>query len=71
MSDIGRHDLDVAIRCNHCKHLRKLTLEQAYAVFGVATRIANAQARCRCSQCGEKGARIAPIPRMNPEPSRR
>jgi hypothetical protein len=71
MSDLGRPDLDVAFRCNHCKHRRRLTLEQAYAIFGMPTRIANAQARCRCSRCGEKGARIAPIPRMNPELDRR
>jgi hypothetical protein len=41
-----------------------MKLEQFEAVFGIATPIVTVQRRLRCSKCGHKGARIAPIPRM-------
>lgn len=36
----------------------------AAAVFGEALRIVTAQRRLRCSACGHKRAKLAPIPRL-------
>ncbi|GAO38365.1 hypothetical protein SCH01S_14_00300 [Sphingomonas changbaiensis NBRC 104936] len=66
MGDFGRYDTDVAVRCDHCRHKRFLTTAQVYTIFGMETRIAKAQRRLRCSQCGGKGGRFAPIPRLAP-----
>jgi hypothetical protein len=65
MLDFAKRDVDVAIRCNHCRHTRMLTIEQACDIFGMATRVARAQSRCRCSECGGRGARMTPIPKLN------
>lgn len=59
--DYGRRGVDVAIRCEGCRYVRNLTADQLQAIFGGA-RIIEAQRRLRCSQCGHRGAKLAPIP---------
>ena len=65
--DFGRHRVDVALRCNGCRHTRFLTLEQVVDIFGLATRIGRAELRLRCTRCGHKGGRMAPIPQLEPK----
>ena len=62
--DYARHEVDVAIRCNGCRHRRFLTVEQVIDIFGIATRIGRAEHRLRCMQCGHKGGRMAPIAKL-------
>ncbi len=64
IGDYLRYDVDVAIRCDGCRYRRTLTAEQIQAIFGLGTRIITAQRRLRCSRCGAKGGRLAPIPRL-------
>ncbi len=64
VGDFGRHDVDVAIRCPKCRHTRRLTCSQLYVIFGFGERIYRAQRRCVCSKCGERGARFAPVPKL-------
>jgi DNA-directed RNA polymerase subunit RPC12/RpoP len=53
--DFARLKVDVAIRCDGCRHKRHMRFEQMEAVFGLGTRIVEAQRRLKCSQCGHKG----------------
>lgn len=62
--DFLRLNVDVAVRCSGCRRIRYMTAEELEAVFGAPTRLLTAQRRLRCSQCGHRGAKLAPIPRM-------
>lgn len=62
--DYFKRDVDVAVRCEGCRHLRHMTREQFEAVFGIECRLIVAARRLRCSRCGHKGARLAAIPRL-------
>ena len=62
--DFARRNVDVAMRCQGCKRIRKMTVEELGTVFGLATKVATAERRLRCSQCDHKGARLTPIPRI-------
>jgi len=62
--DFARQDVDAAVRCEGCRHVRKLTAEQLATIFGLGTRIVTAERRLRCSRCDHKGARLRPIPRL-------
>ena len=64
--DYAKHEVSVAIRCNACRHTRSITAAQAAAIFGYATRVQAAAARCRCSKCGGKGARFTAVPQLDP-----
>ena len=62
--DYAVRGVDVALRCGGCRHTRFLTSAQAADIFGLAERITRAERRLRCSRCGHKGGRMAPIPRL-------
>lgn len=62
--DFARREVDVAVRCRGCRYTRHMKADQVGDVFGLGTRIATAERRLRCSKCGHKGARLAPIPRL-------
>jgi DNA-directed RNA polymerase subunit RPC12/RpoP len=64
--DFARLGVDVAIRCDGCKHKRNLTAEQLATIFGLGARLATVRRRLTCSKCGHKGASLAPIPRLDP-----
>jgi hypothetical protein len=63
--DYVRLHVDVAIRCLGCRRTRNMTADEMAAVFGLPTRIVTAERRLRCSKCGHKGAKLAPIPRLS------
>ena len=62
--DFSSKQVDVAVRCDGCRRVRYLTAAQVADIFGIACRIVTAERRLRCSQCGHKGAKLAPIPRL-------
>ena len=62
--DFARLNVDVAVRCGGCRRKRHLTAEEIEAVFGLATRVATAERRLKCGECGHKGARLSPVPRL-------
>ena len=62
--DYAKREVDVGIRCEGCRRVRYMTVAQLGDVFGLATRRDAIERRLRCSQCGHKGARLAPIPRL-------
>ena len=64
VGDYLRHKVDVAIRCDRCRHKRTLTAEQLEAIFGLGTRLVTAERRLRCGKCQGKGGRLAPIPKL-------
>jgi hypothetical protein len=65
--DFYRHEVDVALRCDGCKHTRCLTVQQVGKIFGIEERIAKCAKRLVCSRCGHKGGRMTPIPKLNPK----
>jgi hypothetical protein len=62
--DFARLNVDAAIRCDGCRRKRNMTAEELAVVFGIGARVATAERRLRCSACGHKGARVAPIPKL-------
>lgn len=62
--DYAIRKVDVAVRCEGCRHVRNLTVEQLADIFGLATRLAEVRRRLTCSKCGHKGAKLAPIPKL-------
>jgi hypothetical protein len=62
--DYLRLNVDVAVRCTGCRRTRYMRAEELEAVFGVAARVLVAQRRFKCGECGHKGAKLAPIPRL-------
>lgn len=51
-----------AIRCDHCGHTGRITSEALRIRFGPASAVKDVGAKLRCSECGKRGAKIAPIP---------
>ena len=64
--DFARLEVDVAIRCDGCRRTRHMTAGEMATVFGLATRVGAAERRLTCRECGHKGAKLAPIPRLEP-----
>jgi hypothetical protein len=62
--DYARREVDVAIRCEGCRRVRNMTADQLGAVFGLDGKRLAIERRLRCSQCGHKGAKLAPIPKL-------
>jgi len=62
--DFARLGVDVAIRCEGCRRIRYMQANELGIVLGVGTRIFVAERRLKCSKCGHKGAKLAPIPRL-------
>jgi DNA-directed RNA polymerase subunit RPC12/RpoP len=61
MFDFSRFSADAVIRCNGCGHDRKVKAAQLAQAFGPVP-IAEAERRCKCTECGGRGARIVPVP---------
>jgi DNA-directed RNA polymerase subunit RPC12/RpoP len=66
LMDFARRNVDVAIQCEGCRYRRSMPHEELEAVFGMGTRVVEVRRRLRCSKCGHKGAKLAPIPRLTP-----
>ncbi|HEV2079999.1 MAG TPA: hypothetical protein VGR19_08935 [Allosphingosinicella sp.] len=62
--DFAPLEVDAVIRCEGCRYSRNLTAEQLATMFGLGTRLAEVRRRLVCSRCGHKGAKLAPIPRL-------
>ena len=62
--DFYRHEVDVALRCDGCKHTRFLIVQQVGRIFGIEERIAKCAKRLVRSHRGHKGGRMTPIPKL-------
>jgi DNA-directed RNA polymerase subunit RPC12/RpoP len=62
VSDFMHHKVDPAIRCPNCKHMRRVTGLEFLRMFDHNWGIGDAAKMLRCSECGHKGAEIAPLP---------
>lgn len=69
--DFYRHEVDVALRCNGCKHTRFLTVQQVGKIFGIEERITRCAKRLLCSGCGHRGGRMTAIPKLDPRADKR
>jgi DNA-directed RNA polymerase subunit RPC12/RpoP len=63
--DFNRHDCDVAIRCTGCGHTRTVKVPDLGAALGWGTRLPVARKRLRCQECGRRGAKLIPVPRLD------
>jgi hypothetical protein len=57
-----RHRADARIVCGACRHETTLTAVDLSRLFPLSLTIQAAERRLRCSTCGEKRARMIPIP---------
>lgn len=64
ITDYIRREVDIAIRCLGCGHTRDMKADSLVAIFGLSVRVAEVKRRLRCRQCGHKGAKLAPIPKL-------
>lgn len=62
--DFARRDSAVAITCPGCGHSRTVKPADLGAALGWGTRIPVARQRLRCAECGQRGARLSPVPRL-------
>jgi hypothetical protein len=62
VSDFMRHKCDPAIRCTACKHVRRVSGLEFLRMFNHDFALGDAARMLRCSECGDKGAEIAPLP---------
>jgi DNA-directed RNA polymerase subunit RPC12/RpoP len=62
VSDFMHHKVDPVIRCASCKHVRGVTGLEFLRMFRRDYDLGDAAKMMRCSECGHKGAEIAPIP---------
>jgi DNA-directed RNA polymerase subunit RPC12/RpoP len=62
--DFGRLKVDAAIRCQGCGHTKNMTSAELGQAFGYGERVARAAKRLRCQECGRRGARLIPVPRL-------
>jgi len=61
-SDFARHHADVVITCGGCQRKRTVKGKEVAMAFGAVLRIPDAEKRLVCVVCGEKKARMTPIP---------
>jgi hypothetical protein len=61
--DYSARGVDVAIRCEGSRRTRYMTAQELVDVFGPARRV-TAERRLRCRECGHKGAKLAPVPKL-------
>jgi DNA-directed RNA polymerase subunit RPC12/RpoP len=54
---------DAAIRCQSCKHVRRMSGLAFAQLFKRNMLLISAVKRLRCTECGHKGAEIAAVPR--------
>lgn len=66
LMDFAKREVDVAIRCQGCRRVRKVKIEVLADVLSLGTRVVEAERRLRCGECGHRGARLAPILRLEP-----
>ena len=64
--DFARHDADAYVRCENCEHKRRFTGWEIITLFGGPLPLEHARKRFKCSQCGHRGATIAPFPKDYP-----
>jgi hypothetical protein len=51
-----------AVRCDHCGHTGRTTSEALRERFGPTAVVRDVGRKMRCSECGKRGAKIAPLP---------
>ena len=62
VSDFLHHQVDPALRCPSCKHVRKVSALVFLRMFKHDFGLGDAAKMLRCLECGHKGAEIAPLP---------
>jgi DNA-directed RNA polymerase subunit RPC12/RpoP len=67
LMDFARREVDVGVRCLGCGYTRCIQIEQLEAVMGGwAVTVRRAERRLKCTKCGHRGARLAPVLRLDP-----
>jgi transcription elongation factor Elf1 len=61
LADYDRYRCNVAIRCPKCGHTITVAIEKLHQSFG-PVRTKDAAKRLVCTECGTKGAELAPVP---------
>ena len=62
LSDWASLEASCAVRCDHCGHTGRTTARALRDRFGGNATVKEVRSKLRCSECGQRGARIAPIP---------
>jgi hypothetical protein len=61
--DFARNDADAFVRCTACGHERRFDGMQLAYLFGGPLSLDRARKRFRCTACGNRGAKIAALPK--------